>query len=102
GLIHQSSVFNNNFYGSGINTPNSLIIQNTDGPLQFVASTSTSPAYISFLTASSSIASERMRITPSGQVGIGTTTPQAQIDIASSTGSQLGLSDGSATSAHWN
>lgn len=34
-------------------------------------------------------------------IGIGTTSPSAALDIASSTGQQLALSDGSLTDAHW-
>lgn len=36
-----------------------------------------------------------------GYVGIGTTSPIATLDVASSTGEQLALSDGSATDASW-
>ena len=40
-------------------------------------------------------------VVSAGLVGIGTTTPKWSLQIASSTGSQLTLSDGSLTSDHW-
>lgn len=98
----NSSGFNSNFYGPGLNVANMLFIQNTDGPLSFAASTTTAPGYINFFTASTSLASERMRIDAGGHIGIGTTTPQWPLQIASSTRPQLVLSDPSTlTNNHW-
>lgn len=45
--------------------------------------------------------SEKMRISPNGGIGMGTTSPQWGLTIASSTKPQLALADGSLTSDAW-
>ena len=49
----------------------------------------------------SSDAIERMRVSREGWIGLGTTTPKWQLQLASSTEPQFALSDGSLTSNHW-
>ena len=71
------SVADNSNLGTGINFPGSSI-----------------------LTFSTS-ALERGRITAAGLFGIGTTTPRWSLQVSSSTGSQLTLSDTLATADHW-
>jgi hypothetical protein len=65
------------------------------------ASTTNQKASLEFFTGGTTAANERMRIAQGGFVGIGTTSPQFTLQIASSTAPQLALSDGTLTSNHW-
>jgi hypothetical protein len=56
-------------------------------------SESTSAAALTFGTTASNVANERMRITSAGNVGIGTSSPSAQLDLASGSTSTLRLSN---------
>ncbi len=59
-------------------------------------------ADLAFQTRNAGTIGETMRLTSYGAVGIGTTTPQWRLTVASSTGPQVTLTDGSATAAPWN
>ncbi|MBI5003520.1 DUF5011 domain-containing protein [Candidatus Kaiserbacteria bacterium] len=54
-----------------------------------------------FKTAQTTSLTEQMRITNTGLVGIGTTTPFWKLTVASSTGPQIALTDGTASSNAW-
>ena len=62
-------------------------------------SASTADSNLQFYTAVDDVNTERMRITSSGYVGIGTTSPQQQVDI-SSTAPRIRFSDTSVTGLH--
>ena len=106
GFYQNSSTYTDTTFGTGLANKNQAFIQNTDGLLSFISSTSTTAlndAGINFLTGGTASTNERMRITPSGYVGIGTTTPRyASLTIASSTGSQLMLTDANVLTNPWN
>lgn len=77
----NSSTYSDTTFGTGMAIPNQFSFQNSMGPISIIASTSTTQAYINFLTNSAATTSEVMRITASstgmigGSVGIGSTTP---------------------------
>jgi len=81
GMFLNSSNYNSTFFGNAIGVPNMAIIQNTDGPLSFFASTSTSPGYINWFTGGTATTNERMRLTNSGFLGLGTTTPNGYLTL---------------------
>lgn len=82
-INYNSSVYNDNTFGTGVNVANQFLINNTTGPVAIFASTSTSPGYIEFSTGGSAIANERMRITNTGLIGMGTTTPWGLLSVHS-------------------
>lgn len=76
-LALTSSGYNDNSFGTGLNAKSQLQILDTDGPIAINAS-STSMGYIAFLTGGAQTSHERMRITPAGNIGIGSATPVAE------------------------
>ncbi len=74
----NSGNYSNSVYGI-INVPHSLYTFNQDGPITQVTATSSTAGYISWGTGGFS--NERMRITSTGNVGIGTTSPLARLSI---------------------
>ena len=98
GMFYNSSAYTDTSFGTFIGQKNLGLIQNTDGLLALISSTSSealNPAGISFVTGGTASANERARIVPGGFIGLGTTTPKfATVNIASSTAPQLLLSPG--------
>ena len=98
GMFYNSSAYTDTAFGTFIGQKNLGLIQNTDGLLALISSTSSealNPAGISFVTGGTATANERARIVPGGFIGLGTTTPKfATVNIASSTAPQLLLSPG--------
>jgi hypothetical protein len=85
GLYFNSSAYSDATFGTGVNSPNQFLVQNTLGPTSIVSSTSTAPSsFINFLTGGSASGNERARITSAGGVGIGTTNPTARLSVAGS------------------
>src|ERR1051326_1399197 len=77
-------------------------LYSSDSSLLLATASSTNPnAAIVFHTQGTDAASERARITNIGLLGIGTTTPNSILNVASSTGPQLSLSDTTAGSNAW-
>lgn len=97
GIYLTSSAYNDNAFGTALNTINQFQILNGDGPIAINPSTTTSASYIQLLTGGSILGSaniggnERLRIDPVGRVGIGTTTPQWLLNLATTTRPQLAL-----------
>jgi hypothetical protein len=86
GMFYNSSTYSDPVFGAAYAIPNYLYIQNTDGPVGIIASTSTTGGYINFLTGGSATSNERMRILSNGFVGIGTTAPTAKLSIHDNSG----------------
>jgi len=82
GLGLNSSTYSDTTFGTGLATPNQYILQNTMGPISTITSTSSTNGYINFLTGGSASSNERMRITSTGNVGIGTTAPSEKLSVA--------------------
>jgi hypothetical protein len=57
--------------------------------------------YVAIRTGGYQAQNERLRVDSIGRIGIGTTTPNWMLQLATSTIPQLALSDGSLTSNHW-
>jgi hypothetical protein len=98
-LALTSSGYTDTSFGTALSSANQLSMQNTDGPITIVASTSTSPGYINFVTGGTSSANEHMRITSTGLVGIGTTSPLAKLDLYGTAGSSDIFAISSSTNA---
>jgi len=73
------------------------------GVITDVTDSNTYAGDLVFYTAKNAAATEKLRITSAGNVGIGTTTPNWNLQIASSTKTRLALSDMSAAvdNKHW-
>lgn len=75
-----SSTYNVPYYGIQ-NVPNMLYMYNKDGPLSFLSATSSATGgYINFGVGGFS-ATESMRLTNTGAVGIGSTSPTARLTV---------------------
>lgn len=83
----NSSGYNNPIYGL-LNQPNGWYCYNTDGPVMFASATTSTAGYFDVTTGGYS--SSRMRITSTGNVGIGTTSPLAKLSVKG-TGLTTGL-----------
>lgn len=82
GIFINSPNYTDTTFGSGVNMPNQFLVQNTISNLSLVTSSTTSSnSYINFLTGGSNAPNERMRITSTGLVGIGTTSPVAVLTV---------------------
>lgn len=83
GMWLNSSTYTDTTFGVLNAVPYLQAIQNSMGPIMIdVATTTAASSYINFGTGGSAAANERMRITSTGTVGIGTTTPAAsQVQI---------------------
>ncbi len=104
-LSLNSSGYNDNTFGTGLNIINDLQLVNSDGVVQVIAATSTSAGNIQFLTGgvtlgATGIGNERMRIDSTGNVTMATTTDTniSVLTIASTTQPQIGLSAGAGQS----
>jgi len=103
-LGYNSSGYNDTTFGTGTNVANLLFLQNSNGALTLETSTtSATKSYINFLTGGNSASNERMRITSTGNVGIGTTSPSSLLQIASNSGGKVTLTDANASTdqKHW-
>lgn len=78
-LTLNSSNFNNPIYGA-TNVPNAVTLNNKAGPVLISSSTSTPAGYVSIIAGG--VASEDLRVTAGGNVGIGTSSPAANLSIA--------------------
>ena len=67
--------------------------------LNIAATVASAP--VRFFTGGSSLSSERMRITSSGNVGIMTTTPGARLDVTQQTAGQVALQANASTTVFW-
>jgi len=84
GFQYNSSKYTDTTFGTAIGVPQQLSMWATDGPLTFVAASSTSAnAYISFLTGGSNTGNEAARISSSGNFGLASTTPWAKLSLGS-------------------
>lgn len=90
-LGFNSPTYSDSTFGTTFATPNQLYLQNTDGIISLVSSTSTTNGGITFVTGGSAASNERMRIASTGNVGIGTTTPFAKLSIAGTSGGTIPL-----------
>lgn len=97
----NSSTYSDTTFGTAFAIPYLYGIQNSMGAMSLFASTSTSPsnAYIDLFTSGTTAGAanvggnERMRIDGVGRVGIGTTTPQYLLEIATTTRPQFVIDD---------
>ena len=89
GEFLSSSAYNDTTFGTALASKNQLQFSNTDGPITIAAqfASTTGPDYINFLTGGTSTSNERMRITPTGNVGINSSTPTAQLVVQGYSGS---------------
>ena len=80
GLLGQFLATGNSFV-NGVIGPNQVILANydNDGAVGLIAGGNS--GYINFSTGGYLVSNERMRITTSGNVGIGTSTPGAKLDV---------------------
>jgi len=78
-LGFNSSAFNNPVFGN-LNVANAWYGYNTDGPILWATATTSTAGYFDITTGGYS--SSRMRITSTGNVGIGTTSPYTKLAIA--------------------
>lgn len=108
-LMTNTTYYGNLGYNSSVNAeagytafaPNDLYLYNNDASLDLATASSTNPnAHIKFFTNGTLVANERMRLTSNG-LGIGTTSPRWQLQIASSTGPQIALGDLLTTTNKW-
>jgi len=76
----NSNQYTNTTY-PGFAAPNNYYCYNTDGPLSFYAASSTGPSYITFGTGGTGTSNERIRVTSTGNVGVGTTTPGVKLAV---------------------
>lgn len=77
-LGFNSTAFNNPAFGN-LNVAKAWYGYNTDGPIILATATTSTAGYFDFTTGGYS--SSRMRITSTGNVGIGTTTPNAALNV---------------------
>lgn len=68
-------------FGTGVAFGGLAILQNTEGALALISSTSTTNSRISMFTGGAAAANERIRITSTGNVGIASTTPWALLSV---------------------
>lgn len=86
-VTHFGTIFLNSYgytdttFGTGLGVGGLMGVQNTEGTLALLASTSTTNGLISFFTGGTATANERMRITSTGNVGIAQTTPSYTLDV---------------------
>jgi len=78
-LGFNSSAFNNPVFGN-LNVANAWYGYNTDGPILWATATTSTNGYFDITTGGYS--SSRFRITSTGNVGIGTTSPYTKLAIA--------------------
>lgn len=77
-LGFNSSAFNNPAFGL-LNVPNAAYDYVTDGPRISATATTSSAGYFDFITGG--LSSSRLRITSTGNIGIGTTTPDYKLRV---------------------
>lgn len=75
----NSSNFNDSRYGV-TNVPNALTVNSSDGPVLISSATTSAAGYISLIAGG--VATDDIRITSGGNVGIGTSSPAANLSIA--------------------
>jgi hypothetical protein len=83
GMFLNSSTYADSSFGAAIAVPYLFLIQNSMGPTSIVTSTSTASGlgYTNFLNGGTAAANETMRITQSGRLGLGTTSPYGLLSI---------------------
>lgn len=82
GIYKNSPYYSDVTFGTGVNSPNQMLVQNTLGAITSVVST-TSPAsaFFNWLTNGTASTNEVMRLTSTGFLGIGSTTPWAKLSV---------------------
>lgn len=94
-VIHFGALFLNSFgytdttFGTGLAFGGLMGLQNTEGALVLLSSTSTTNSRFSVFTGGSALANERLRITSTGNVGIASTTPFYMLSVGT-TGTTYG------------
>lgn len=81
GIALTSSGYTDNTFGTLLGLPNSLALQSSQGSVGVIAATSSTNGYVYFGTGGNGIVNERMRITSTGNIGIGTSTPVSLLTI---------------------
>ncbi|MDE2232897.1 MAG: hypothetical protein KGJ90_02080 [Patescibacteria group bacterium] len=97
GFQYNSTNYSKTSFGTAIAVPQQFSMWATDGPLTFLAASSTSAnSYINFLTRGSATGNEVMRLDGAARMLIGTTTPAwSLLTIGTSSKPQVTLSDNS-------
>ncbi len=103
GSYLNSDTYSDTTFGTAVAIPSLFSLENSMGPISIIAATTSIPSsYITVITGGAATANEAARWTGGGDYGIGTTTPKWRLTVASSTGPQVTLTDGSITDAPFN
>jgi len=93
GALHEGVILRSNNTGAGANEQISFqdYASNNISAIRNIYPGGTQIGSLAFLTANGGALAEVMRITSTGNVGIGTTNPQYKLDMGNGTGNKLGV-----------